>query len=118
MRWLFVTLVLLAGSASMLGWIYLRDRDTDWRPPERQLVRADVAIALSELPRGDCPHGCETEVLRHTGSRWLVRITVKGQARCIDVNLQTFEPSEHGLSGIQPTPCRTEAERAAPKRSS
>jgi hypothetical protein len=28
MRWLLIALVLLASSAGLLGWIYLRDRDT------------------------------------------------------------------------------------------
>jgi hypothetical protein len=119
MRWLFLTLVLLASSACMLGWIYLRDRDTHWRPAESQLVRADVAIALGDLPHGDCAHGCRTEVLSHVGSRWLVRITVKGQSRCIHVNLQAFAPSEHDLSGIQPTRCPTGGEgKTAPEKSS
>ena len=27
MRWLLLTLALLASSAGLLGWIYLRDRD-------------------------------------------------------------------------------------------
>lgn len=39
MRWLLVTIALLAASACLVGWIYLRDRgDTNWRPPERHLA--------------------------------------------------------------------------------
>jgi hypothetical protein len=41
MRWLLITIALLATSACLLGWIYLRDRDPDWRPPsEGQLAPA------------------------------------------------------------------------------
>src|ERR1700677_176984 len=49
MRWLLLTLVLLSSSAGLLGWIYLRDRDTHWRPPEAQLASSAAEGALSEL---------------------------------------------------------------------
>jgi hypothetical protein len=106
MRWLLLTLVLLASSAGLLGWIYLRDRDTNWRPVETQVVQANVEGALSELPRSDCSHGCETKILSRTGShRWLVSITARGQTRCIQIELDGSAASGHGLSGIQPSPC-------------
>jgi hypothetical protein len=39
MRWLYLTIALLATSACLIGWLYLRDRDTNWRPsPEHQLM--------------------------------------------------------------------------------
>ncbi len=59
MRWLYITIALLAASACLVGWIYLRDRDTNWRPPERHLApipnhRAqpwrNLAIDQSQLP--------------------------------------------------------------------
>jgi hypothetical protein len=36
MRWLYVTIALLATSACLVAWLYLRDRDTNWRPPPEQ----------------------------------------------------------------------------------
>jgi len=38
MKWLYVTIGLLTTCVCLVGWIYLRDRDTNWRPPEPQLA--------------------------------------------------------------------------------
>ena len=41
-----MTIGLLATSACLIAWIYFRDRDTNWRPPESQLaVKDSVAIS-------------------------------------------------------------------------
>jgi hypothetical protein len=48
MRWLCVTVGLLAASLCLLTWVYLRDRDTSsWWPPERQIVGVDTVRALA-----------------------------------------------------------------------
>jgi len=36
-------------SACLIGWIYLRDRDTNWQPSEPQLAHADAADILTAL---------------------------------------------------------------------
>jgi len=106
MKWLYVTIGLLTTCVCLVGWIYLRDRDTNWRPPEPQLARADATVALGELPRRDCRHGCQTKVLGGTGPhRWLVRITVKGRTRCIQINLDTITANRHRVAGVQPSRC-------------
>jgi hypothetical protein len=112
MKWLFATIGLLAASLCLLGWIYLRDRDTNWRPAETQVVQANVEGALGELPRSDCSEGCKTKILRRTGAhRWLVSITARGQTRCIQIELDGPAASGHGLSGIQPSPCTARASK-------
>ncbi len=47
MRWLAVTLALLAASAALLGGIYLRDRDTSWLPPPRTAADFDAQVVLT-----------------------------------------------------------------------
>ncbi len=107
MRWFYITVGLLATCVCLVAWIYLRDRDTNWRPPELQLARADATAILTELTNGYCRSGCATKVLGHTGShRWLVRITVREQPQCLRINLDTFATSrQHGLTGVQPSHC-------------
>jgi hypothetical protein len=107
MRWLLVTLALLASSAGLLGWIYLRDRDTHWQPSEPQLAYAAAEGTLSELGGAGCNVGCSAEVLTNPAPhRWLARITVKGEARCVQIDLQTFTvDGPHGLGGVEPSRC-------------
>jgi hypothetical protein len=108
MRWLYVTLGLLSVSACLLAWVYLRDRDTNWRPPEHQLARIDAAATLNVLG-GECRSGCATKLLglkRTESHRWLMHVTVSGRTQCLQINLDTFAVSpQHGLSGVQPSRC-------------
>jgi hypothetical protein len=47
MRWFYATIGLLATSAGLVSWVYLRDRDTNWRPPKSQAAARDtVAISI------------------------------------------------------------------------
>jgi hypothetical protein len=103
MRWLYVTVGLLATCACLIGWIYLRDRDTSWRPPEQQTARADATIA-NDLRGADCRSSCATELLGRTGPhRWLVRVTLRGRAECLEIDVATFATSpRHGLVGASP----------------
>jgi hypothetical protein len=108
MRWLSLTVCLLSVSACLVAWVYLRDRDTsDWRPPESQLAYADAARALAALSGTGCRSGCATELVGHTRSHsWLVRVTVRGRAQCLQIDLYTFGLSpQRGLSGVQPSGC-------------
>jgi hypothetical protein len=107
MRWLYLTIALLASSACLVGWIYLRDRDTNWLPPqpsERQRALADASTTLVVLNEGDCHSDCRIELLGHTQpDHWLVRINVKGRSHCLQIDLDTFLASQkHGLYGVQP----------------
>jgi hypothetical protein len=107
MRWLCVTVGLLTASLCLVAWIYLRDRDTSgWRLPERQIVRADAAVALAAFGGGDCRSGCAAELLGHTQPhRWLVRITVRGRSQCLQLDPSVFAVIPHGLAGVQPSRC-------------
>jgi hypothetical protein len=108
MRWLYLTVGLLSASFCLVAWIYLRDRDpSSWRPPEQQLASVDATAALTALGGGDCGSGCAAELLgRIQPHRWLVRVTVKGRSRCLQISLEEFATSEqHGLSGVQPRRC-------------
>jgi hypothetical protein len=76
MKWFYVTLVLLASSVCLVGWIYLRDRDAHWLPPqpsEHQRALADTST------------------------------TRIGRPHCLQIDLDTFLVSQkHGLYGVQP----------------
>jgi hypothetical protein len=67
MRWLYVTLGLLASSVCLVGWIYLRDRDTSsYLPPpptERQLAQIDASATLNYLVGAGCRPDCAAELL-------------------------------------------------------
>lgn len=107
MRWLGVTAALLAASLCLVAWVYLRDRDTSgWRLPERQVARADAAVALTEFAGPDCRPGCAAQLLGHIQPhRWLVRLTVRGQPLCLRIDLNTFAVGPRYLSGVQPSRC-------------
>lgn len=107
MRWFFLTLALLACSAGLLGWVYLRDRDTHWRPPEPQLASAAAEGALSELGGAGCSAGCSAEVLANPAPhRWLARITVRGRTRCVQIDLRIFSlHGPHSPVGVEPHRC-------------
>jgi hypothetical protein len=111
MKWLYVTIGLLASSACLIGWIYLRDRSTSTRPPsalstERQMARIAASVALSEID-GGCHPDCRAEVLNRSGAhRWLVRIAAQARIRCLQIDLTTFSVNgAHRLSGVQPRRC-------------
>jgi hypothetical protein len=110
MRWLGVTAGLLAASASLVAWVYLRDRDTSgWRLPERQIVRADTAATLTAFAGPDCRPGCAAQLLGRTQPhRWLVRITVRGRSLCLQIDPDVFAVSPRGLDGVQPSRCARE----------
>jgi len=107
MKWLYVTIGLLVTSACLVGWIYLRDRDTSsYLPPpptEHQRALADASTTLVVLNEGDCRSDCRIELLGHTQpDHWLVRINVKGKSHCLQIDLDTFLASQkHGLYGVQ-----------------
>jgi hypothetical protein len=109
MRWLCATVGLLIVSLCLLGWIFLRDRDTSsWQPPEHQLAQVDANNVLNVLG-GACPAGCPTRLLglhRTKSHHWLMRITVSRKTQCLEINLDTFAVSQQrGLSGVKPSRC-------------
>ncbi len=112
MRWLGVTLGLLSACACLVAWVYLRDRDTSsWRLPERQIATADAARTLAAFSGAECGRHCAAKLLGHVAPhRWLVRITVRGRALCLQLDLATFATNQrYGLAGVQPSGCGTAA---------
>jgi hypothetical protein len=111
MKWLYVTIGLLATSVCLVGWIYLRDRNTSsYLPPpltERQLAHVDATATLNHLAGADCRSHCAAELLARTkAEHWLIRITVKGHPRCLQINLNTFTVSQPSdLTGVRPSRC-------------
>lgn len=107
MRWLFATLGLLLASGCLVGWIYLRDRDTSWRPGEEQMVIADAYGAISELGGGTCLSGCDPERLGRAPSHlWFVHVRLMGKSKCLEINVKRFSmTAAHGLSGVQESSC-------------
>jgi len=107
MRWLLATIVLLAASAGLAGWIYLRDRDTNWRLPGEQLARTDAVLAISELGGGRCLSDCEATQLDPASShRWLVHAILRGRHACLQIDVNTFTvDGPHGLYGVRAGHC-------------
>ena len=108
MRWLALTFVLLAASATVMVGIYLRDRDSSvWLPPERAAATLDVRTMLLEM---HCPAAqCTYQFLgRPRPNHWVARINNGATARCFDIDLLAFDVSEaHGLSGVVLVGCET-----------
>jgi hypothetical protein len=104
MKWLYVTAGLLTICFCLVTWIYLRDRDMNWQQPSIQEAQADAADVLNGAK---CHVDCAADVLGHIGPhRWMIRITVRGRSRCLQINLHTFGLHlQHGLSGIHPSRC-------------
>lgn len=102
-----MTIGLLATSACLVAWMYLRDRDTNWRPSEAQIAQDDAKVILRyALHRTGCRSGCASEVLGSTGPRrWLVRITVRGRSQCLQIDLNTFTPGKGKKWGAIPESC-------------
>jgi hypothetical protein len=110
MKWLYITLGLLACSVCLVGWIYLRDRDTSGALPptlaERQRAEIAATIKLDTLGGADCPSGCVTVLGRTQPQQWLMRITVKGHPQCLQINLHKFRVRKpYDLTGVRPSPC-------------
>jgi hypothetical protein len=108
MRWLGITLGLLGACVCLVGWIYLRDRDTaNWRLPERQIATADAARTLAAFDGADCAQQCAVKLVGRLDSHhWLVRITVQGRSQCLQLDLATFATDQrHGLAGVEPSGC-------------
>jgi hypothetical protein len=118
MRWLALTAALLSASVALLAWVYLRDRHTDdWRPPERQLARADARAATAALAGASCHAGCAIELLAHTSSDvWLVRLDLRPRPQCLQIELRAFATGPLGLSGVWPARCPRRAQSRATSR--
>jgi hypothetical protein len=106
MRWLYLTIALLASSACLVGWIYLRDRDTNWQPSEAQLAHADAAKILSSLRDPDCHPRCAAKLLGSTQPHlWLLSVTMGGRTRCLQIDVATFRVAPGGLLEVPLSRC-------------
>lgn len=106
MRWLAVTVALLAASAGLIAGIYLRDRDVNWLPPERSAAYSD-AMALAAHIGGTCPRDCAVTLLGHPRpDHWTERIGIRTATQCFDIDVRTFATEDvHGLSGVTRVGC-------------
>ncbi len=112
MKWLGVTVALLAASAFLVAWIYMRDRHvTNWLESDAARAHQDARTVLSALEGYHCHKGCDYRVVDHSsGSHWLARIDVPWSTRCFEIDVNTFAFSpEHGLSGIEQVKCPADA---------
>lgn len=108
MRWLAVTIALLAASAALVVGIYVRDRSPGtWRPPERVVVAHDARVLLEDLGGTGCRSACAIVRLIHIGpARWLARMYIARRVRCIEIDSNQFAATErHGLIGIVRVSC-------------
>jgi hypothetical protein len=113
MRWLAATLVLLGACAALVIGIYLRDRDTSWRPPPRTEADFDARMVLNFVAGPTCGRRCSYEVLANPrNNHWVARIVDRSRAECVDIDVEKFGiTGEHGISGIRLISCDTIAPR-------
>lgn len=112
MKWLGVTIALLTASATLVIWIYVRDRHvSNWKPSNTAIAQQDAGTVLAALEGYHCHHGCSYEVLgRSVGSRWLARISLPWATRCFEIDIKAFTfSSEQGLSGTEQVRCPTKS---------
>lgn len=116
MRWLAATVALLAASAALIAWVYLRDRDTSgWQAQEAVLAGEDAARAIGY---GDCREDCAVRLLAQTGPHWwLVGVAAGGRRQCLEVDPNRFTiSSSEGDTGVAPAHCHALAGSAAAAR--
>lgn len=109
MRWLAATAALLAASAGLIAWVYLRDRDTSgWQAQEAVLAREDAVTAVGV---GLCHKGCRVRLLAQTGlHRWLIDVAAGGHRQCLEVDPNRFTiSSREGDTGVTPAHCPASA---------
>jgi hypothetical protein len=106
-RWAAVTALLVASCAVLCVWIVMRDRGSDWRPPERQAARNDAHTLLLGLRGWHCPHRCRVEGLSRTApNAWLARLALPRGTECYEIAILRFSFSaQHGFSGVQRATC-------------
>jgi hypothetical protein len=106
MKWLVVTLALLAASTALVAGITLRDLDTSAGLPQRTIAHSDALSVAADLG-GTCPRGCAVRLLGHPrADHWTERIEVYTVTECVDIDVRTFANDElHGLSGVTKVDC-------------
>jgi hypothetical protein len=107
MKWLVMTLALLAASAALVSGIYLRNRDpSHWLPPGPIVAHHD-AMAIAAAIGGTCPRDCIVKLLGHPRTdHWTERIDIPTASECVDINVLTFATDEvHGISGVTKVGC-------------
>lgn len=107
MRWLGLTIVLLAASAVLVAGIYLRDRETSsWLPPQRTAANSDVRTMLLQMR---CGGQCTYKLVDNPRpDHWLARIDNGSKIECFDIDLLAFDTSQsHGVSGVAAVPCES-----------
>ncbi len=105
MRWMGLTVALLAATAALLAWVYLRDRDlSGWQAQEAVLAKEDAAMAVGG---GACRGACRVRLLGQTGPhRWLISVAVARHRQCLQVDPNRFTVSSlEGDTGITPDRC-------------
>jgi hypothetical protein len=108
MRWLAVTVALLAASLGLVAGIYLRDRDpSPWMPPQRSLAQSEAATVLASLSGPDCGRHCGAQlVTTPRPGHWVFRITARQTIECVDINVDAFSFSRgQDLSGVKAVRC-------------
>lgn len=107
MRWLAVTLALLSASAALVLGIYLRDRGSAWRPPQRTAADFDARTVLNYVAGPTCGKRCSYELLAHPRTNhWLARVVDRSRAECVDIDLMKFATTAtRGILGIEVIDC-------------
>jgi hypothetical protein len=107
MRWLGLTIILLAASVALVVGIYVRDRETsNWLPPQRKAANSDVRTMLLQMR---CGGQCTYKLVDNPRpDHWLARIDNGSTIECFDINLLVFDTSHsHGVSGVAAIPCES-----------
>lgn len=106
MRWLAVTVGLVAASLVLVSGIYLRDRNpSHWLPPQRKVASYDAETIVLQL---GCGHLCHYKLLSNPRpNHWVARIEKLGEpVYCFDIDVMSFDVSgARGVSGATAVRC-------------
>lgn len=108
MRWRIATIVLIAASVAVGGWVLARDRgNPPWHPTELAQAQQDVRTVMASIhPTSACAPGCSMTVVDNTAPEtWRVRLRVGPSRRCYLIRLRAFTRTSEGLRGLPRVPC-------------
>lgn len=109
MIWRLATALIVALTVTLVGFMYLRDRDTSAaRLDERRLAAADGREVLGSLTTvQSCAGGCRADAIdRVAPSVWRVRLQTPTWRRCFELQIRAFGYSpETGFRGLRSVSC-------------
>jgi hypothetical protein len=106
--WRIATVVLIAASVAVGGWIVVRDRgNPPWHPAQLAQAEQDAHRVLTSIEfTSYCAPGCSETVVDNTApNTWRVKLRVGVSRRCYLIRLDAFSSFTDGLQSLRRVPC-------------